>query len=76
MAKYVLFSHQQEPRPEDLDRIANAPGVKVLDRSAKRAMLLEGSETAVAKLNDELPDWTVSPEATYERPEPARQRIE
>lgn len=76
MAKYVLFSRHAEPSAEDIDRIANAPGVKVLDNSVKRAMLLEGSAAAVAKLTQELDDWTVSEHVTYGRPGPAKQHID
>jgi hypothetical protein len=75
VAQYVLRSHQSEPRQEDLDRIANAPGVKILDSTQNRAMLLEASEGAAAELNDQLDEWTLAKQVTYPQPGPTRQRL-
>jgi hypothetical protein len=69
-----MFRHA-DPHDEDLQRIANAPGVTVLDQTVKRAMLVEGSEDAVEALREQLPDSIVAREVTYARPEPARERL-
>ena len=76
MARYVLVHRHSEPNPDDLDFIAQARGVKVLDRTLKRAMLVEAPEETVAELRSRLKNWIVAEEADYPRPGPAREAIE
>jgi hypothetical protein len=68
VARYIVkFSGDAPPR-EDLERIARAPGVTVIDRTANRAMLLEASATDAAALDRQLKDWTVAEEVVYPPP--------
>jgi hypothetical protein len=69
MARYVIVLRGQEPRPEDLALIGSTPGIKVVDQTFNRAMLLEGSEQAVSALSDRLKDWLIASEVSYGRPE-------
>lgn len=74
MARYVLFSRKADPDPADVALIAEAMDVTVIDNS-QRAILLEATEEAAARLKEALPDWVVAPEVDYERPGPARQEV-
>ncbi len=75
MARYVLVHRHSEPNPADLELIAHAPGVTVLDQTVKRAMLVEAPEEAAAELRSRLKNWIVAEEASYPRPGPARETI-
>lgn len=68
MAHYVLKFRGTNPPQSDLDRIDRAPGIRILDRTARRAMLLEASDDAAAALDQQLADWTVAKEVTYPLP--------
>lgn len=65
------MSRRSDPREEDLQRIARAPGVRVVDETLGRAMLLEGPDDAIEELQAQLSDWTVAREMTYPAPGPA-----
>jgi hypothetical protein len=75
MSRYVLLFRDAEPTPDDLERITSAPGVTVLDHSISRAMLLEGSDIAVATLRDQLSGWIVARQVTYPPPEPSTEHL-
>jgi hypothetical protein len=66
--RYVFFCHDETPDPDDLRRIANAPGVKILSRSVPYAFLVEASQEGVEKLRSDLKKWTISENVTYSLP--------
>jgi hypothetical protein len=68
MAHYIVKFSGDKPPQEDLERINQALGVTVIDRTANRAMLLEASATAAAALDRQLKDWTVAEEVVYPPP--------
>lgn len=69
MARYVLLLRGEEPKPEDLEMIRSTAGIKVVDQTFSRAMLVEGSDQAVSALSDRLKDWLIAGEVSYGRPE-------
>lgn len=75
MSRYVLVYRDTEPDPEDLKRIAAAPGVTVVDHTGTRAMLLEASDKAINALRNQLGGWTIAPQTTYPPPLPAFERV-
>lgn len=56
---------EETPDPDDLRRIANAPGVKILAHSVPRALLVEASEEPANRLRSDLKKWSISEEVTY-----------
>lgn len=66
--RYVLFCREKTPDPDDLRRIANAPGVKILAHSVPHALLIEASQEAVDKLRLDLKKWSISKEVVYSLP--------
>jgi hypothetical protein len=66
--RYVFLCREETPDPDDLRRIANAPGVKILAHSVPYALLVEASKEAVDKLRSDLKNWSISEEVTYSRP--------
>jgi hypothetical protein len=66
--RYILLCREETPKPGDLRRIANAPGVKILDHSVPRALRVEASEEAAARLRSGLRKWIISKEVTYSSP--------
>ncbi len=66
--RYVLLCRDENPEPSDLSSIANAPGVKILEHSVPRALLVEASEEAAARLRTNLKRWTIAKEVTYSSP--------
>jgi hypothetical protein len=66
--RYVLFCHEETPDPDDLRRIANAPGVKIIDQSVTRVLLIEASREASDRLRLDLKRWTISEESVYSSP--------
>lgn len=74
MAHYVLLFRGQAPSAADLETIERAPGVRIVDHSVTRALLVDASAPAAARLSEQLPDWLVHEEAAHDAPGPARQR--
>ena len=74
MARYVLKHRAGDPQREDIALIEAAEGVTVRDRTAG-SLLVDASEEAARGLDARLPDWTVTPETTFERPAPFRRRV-
>lgn len=74
MGRWVLYARLREPAEEDLRRIAEAPGVTVVEQTLRRAMLLEGPDEAVEALRAQLSGWTIAPETVHDPPAPAMSR--
>lgn len=74
VTRFVLLARDREPRQADLELIRLTPDVVVLDTTADRALLVEGSLEAVEALAAHLPGWTVAPAATHPRPSPVQYR--
>jgi putative SOS response-associated peptidase YedK len=66
--RYVLLCRKQTPDPEDLNKILQAPGVRTLDHSVPRAVLVVASEEGARWLRSNLEGWTVTEEITYPPP--------
>ncbi len=66
--RYVFFCLEETPDPDDLRRIANTPGAKILSRAVPYALLVEASQEAVDKLRLDLKKWSISEEVTYSLP--------
>jgi hypothetical protein len=75
VAHYVLLFRGDDPLPEDLELIEQAPDVTILDHTAARALLVEAPEQAATRLRDQLQDWLVAEEVTHPPPGPARQSV-
>ncbi len=75
MGRYVLFFRGGNPDQEDFRRIEDEVGVTILDRELSRAMLVEASEEAAARLRSRLKKWTIAEEMTHPFPQPPRQTI-
>jgi hypothetical protein len=66
--RYVLLCREETPDPDDLRRIANAPGVKILAHSVPRVLLVEASKETADKLRSDLKKWIIAEEVTYSLP--------
>jgi hypothetical protein len=71
MPHYVLVYRGESPRKADLELIAHATDVRIVDETAARAMLVDASETAAQRLREQLQDWLVAEETTHPAPGPA-----
>ena len=72
MKRYVLFSRRPSPDQDDLDTILSAEGVRVLDRTVVRAMLVEAEAVSIESLKNSLRDWVIAPEVEHPRPDPIK----
>lgn len=70
MNRFVLFFKGDAPPAGDLSRIAAANGVHVVDHEIAQAVLVEADDVAIEKLRKQLPDWIISSEAPFSKPEP------
>jgi hypothetical protein len=69
MKRYVVVFRDSSARAIDHDRIANTPGITVLDETTNRAMLIEASSDAIAAVRRVGTDRvSISEETTYARP--------
>ena len=66
--RYVLLCLEEPPDPDDLRRIANAPGVKMLAHSIPHILLVEANQEAADKLRSDLKQWSISEEVVYSLP--------
>jgi hypothetical protein len=61
--RFVLYyKGSGMPDAEDISRIAERPGVHLIDRELPRLALVEGPETSLRELIKDLPGWTIGPE--------------
>ena len=63
-----MFFPGKSLHPDDIARIAAAPGVTILDATTPRAVLVEASEDGAAWLKANLSDWLVAPETHHSLP--------
>jgi hypothetical protein len=69
MKRYVVVFRDSSARSIDHDRIANTPGITVLDESTNKAMLIEASSDAIAAVRLGGTDRvSISEQTTYARP--------
>lgn len=70
MERYSLYYKGQGSPVRDAAMIAATPGVRVIDREVERAMLVEAEPGTIEKLRVRFPQWLVSREVFFSRPEP------
>ncbi len=76
MKRYILRFRGAGSKPEgDLARICAVPGLKVVDESGGRMMLVEAPEDQLPELKRSLPQWAISEEAMIPLPDP-RQKVQ
>ena len=69
MKRYVVVFRDSSALLVDHDRIANTPGVRILDETTNKAMLIEASSDAIAAVRRVGTDRvSISEETTYARP--------
>ncbi len=69
MKRYVVMFRDSSARSVDHDRIANTPGIRILDDTTSRSMLIEASSEAIAAVRRAGTDRvSISEETTYARP--------
>lgn len=68
--RFVLFFKGDAPPAGDLSRISATSGVHVIDHEIAQAVLVEADDIAIEKLKKQLPDWIISAETTFSKPEP------
>jgi len=74
MSRYILRYKAPGTKPQqDLLRIREAAGVKILDESP-RMLLVEGDDEKIKGLRNDLSDWLVTPEVQISVPD-TRYRI-
>ncbi len=70
--RYVLRFQGRGAKPAaDVEQVRRLPGVTVVEESS-RMMLVEGDDETLPPLIETLSGWVVSPEQTYEVPDPRR----
>ena len=73
--KFILRYCGKGAKPADaVARVKASDGVKVVDDSSPRMLLVEGPKAAVEAIAGSLADWVVSEERTVKLPGP-RQRV-
>jgi hypothetical protein len=61
--RFVLYyKGSGMPNAEDISRIAELRGVRLIDHELPRLALVEGPEKSLRELIRDLPDWTIGPE--------------
>jgi hypothetical protein len=69
MNRYVVMFRDSSARSIDHDRIANTPGIRILDDQTNKAMLIEASSDAIAAVRRAGTDRvSISEETVYARP--------
>ena len=70
MKRYILLNTGAGDAGEALARLGSIEGVRIVDRTNGRALLVEASLTAIDRIAQALPDWKVAPETRLAKPEP------
>ena len=69
--QYVLFHPAGKPSAAELARVLRRPGLKIIDRTARRAFLIKTTPAIIADLRRELTGWTIAEEKIHPPPAPA-----
>jgi len=70
MERYTLYFKGDNSPVNDAAMIAATPGVRVIDREFDRAMLVEADADTIERLRARFPQWLISREVFYSRPQP------
>ena len=66
--RFVLL-HKSGVAPDaDFGVIERTPGVRIIDRTQARALLVEASDTAIAQLRGSLTGWILEEETMHPHP--------
>ncbi len=77
LRRYVLRYRLAGAKPEaDVERVRRLEGVRLIDESSPKMLLVECDDEPGAALAEALPDWVVAPEQTMSLPEPPRKGVE
>ena len=71
MAQFVLLFRGEGASDDVLRLIHETPGLRVVDQTFNRAMLVDASPDALSALSGQLKGWIVAEEVAYDRPERA-----
>jgi hypothetical protein len=69
MERFVLRYRGSGASDRGVERLANLPGVRIVER-AGCTLLVEATETAARALEAGLPDWSIGKEYTISLPRP------
>ena len=71
MDRFILrYTGKGAKAKEDVNRIKALPGLKVVDDSSPRMMLVEAPENFLRALVDGMPQWILTPERLVPLPDP------
>jgi hypothetical protein len=70
MERYTFYFKGSGSPSRDAAMIVATPGLRVIDHEFERAMLVEADNATIEKLRARFPDWLISREVHYSRPEP------
>lgn len=74
--RYVLrYRGAGSKPPADVERARHLLGVRVLDESSAKMVLVECDDESASDLTATLPDWVVAPERTFDLPDDTRKRL-
>ncbi len=77
LRRYVLRYRLEGGKPEaDVERVRRLEGVRLIDESSPKMLLVECDDEPGAALAEALPDWVVAPEQTMSLPEPPRKSVD
>ena len=72
-ARFILRFRGQGSRPAaDVAAIRDVPDTTIVDDSGARMLLVDGPEPELRAAVARLHDWELSPERTFERPDPRK----
>lgn len=72
-SRFVLRYRGEGAKPEaDVERVRQLTDAVVVD-SSSRMLLVESDPEPLATLVDDLPDWVMTPERSYEVPDTRKQ---
>jgi len=66
--RYILLHRSGSAPSADLGVIERTEEVRIVDRTLDRALLVEASESAMARLRSQLTGWVVEEEKVHPHP--------
>jgi hypothetical protein len=70
--RFVFLHRGGDPPPRDIASLDTIEGLHIVDRELARALLVEASDEAIDRAREILRGWTISEEAVYATPSPAK----
>lgn len=76
MTHFVVYTRRAKLSADDIERLAGAAGVTLLDDEIGGALLIDTTPAQAQVLRERFPDWVIAEEIEYPRPDTPPHKVQ